>query len=144
MIQIRDLTKAFGGSPVLKGVDLDVPEGEDRIENSLGRVITGGVYLGRLDGWMASLQVRHLGPRPLTADGAVTAAASTLLGAKVGTRVGRVALAADVLNLLDSDAADVSYFYASRLPGEPAAGVDDLHIHPVPPRSVRLTASVRL
>ena len=28
MIQIRDLTKAFGGSPVLKGVDLDVPEGE--------------------------------------------------------------------------------------------------------------------
>lgn len=123
---------------------LDVPEGEDRIENSLGRVITGGVYLGRPDGWMASLQVRHLGPRPLTADGAVTAAASTLLGAKVGTRVGRVALSADVLNLLDSDAADVSYFYASRLPGEPAAGVDDLHIHPVPPRSVRLTASVRL
>ena len=28
VIQIRDLTKAFGGSPVLKGVDLDVPEGE--------------------------------------------------------------------------------------------------------------------
>ncbi|WP_412061375.1 TonB-dependent receptor [Rubrivirga sp. IMCC45206] len=123
---------------------LDVPEGEDRIENSLGRVVTGGVYLGRPDGWMASLQVRHLGPRPLTADGAVTAAASTLLGAKVGARVGRVALSADVLNLLDSEAADVSYFYASRLPGEPAAGVDDLHAHPVPPRSVRLTAAVRL
>ena len=74
----------------------------------------------------------------------MTAAASTLLGTKVGTRVERVALSADVLNLLDSKAADVSYFYASRLPSEPAAGVDDLHIPLVPPRSVRLTASVRL
>ncbi len=28
MIQIRDLSKAFGGVPVLRDVDLDVPEGE--------------------------------------------------------------------------------------------------------------------
>jgi phospholipid/cholesterol/gamma-HCH transport system ATP-binding protein len=28
VIQIRDLSKAFGGTPVLQGVDLDVPEGE--------------------------------------------------------------------------------------------------------------------
>ncbi|PAP78632.1 hypothetical protein BSZ37_03090 [Rubrivirga marina] len=115
----------------------------DRIENSIGRVVTGGVYAGRPDGWIASLQVRHLGPRPLTADGAFQAEASTLVNARVGTTLGPVAVALDVLNLLDSDAADVSYLYTSRLPGEPAAGVEDVHFHPVLPRSARLSAALR-
>lgn len=30
------------------------------------------------------------------------------------------------------------YFYASRLRGEPAAGVDDVHFHVLPRRSLRL------
>ncbi len=49
-----------------------------------------------------------------------------------------------MLNLLDANAADVSYFYASRLRGEPAEGVEDVHFHPVIPRTARLTALVRL
>jgi hypothetical protein len=121
-------------------------EGEadgERIENSIGRVITGGVYAGRPEGWLASLQVRHLGPRPLIGDGSITAEASTLVNAKLGRRVGPVALSLDVLNLLDSDAADVSYLYTSRLPGEPAAGVEDVHFHPVLPRSARLSVALR-
>ena len=43
----------------------------------------------------------------------------------------------DVLNLLDSDDDDITYFYASRLAGEPAEGVEDLHFHPIEPRTVR-------
>lgn len=35
---------------------------------------------------------------------------------------------------------DISYFYASRLPGNPMNGVEDRHIHPVEPRQVRVTA----
>jgi len=38
---------------------------------------------------------------------------------------------------------DVDYFYASRLPGEPAEGVDDIHFHPAESRSARLTAEWR-
>lgn len=34
--------------------------------------------------------------------------------------------------------AGVEYDYASRLPGEPAGGVDDIHLYPVAPRTVRL------
>ena len=34
------------------------------------------------------------------------------------------------------------YFYTSRLPGEPMSGVEDVHTHPTPPRTVRLTFSV--
>ncbi|WP_420455835.1 TonB-dependent receptor [Rubrivirga sp.] len=116
----------------------------DRIENSIGRIVTGGVYAGRETGPMGALQVRHFGPRPLTGDGSVTADATTLVNAKAGWRFGALAVSLDVLNLLDADDADVSYFYASRLRGEPAEGVEDVHFHPVIPRTTRLTALVRL
>jgi hypothetical protein len=43
------------------------------------------------------------------------------------------------LNFLDSRDDDISYVYASRLPGEPAGGVMDTHFHPVVPREARLT-----
>ena len=36
------------------------------------------------------------------------------------------------------------YFYTSRLPGEPAAGVGDRHFHPVEPLAVRLTLAATL
>jgi hypothetical protein len=42
-----------------------------------------------------------------------------------------------VLNLFDSKDDDIAYWYASRLPGEPAAGVDDYHFHPIEPRDLR-------
>jgi hypothetical protein len=49
----------------------------------------------------------------------------------------------EVLNLLDNDAHDIDYYYASRLPGEPEEGVEDLHYHPVEPRTVRLTFGIK-
>ena len=114
----------------------------DRIENSIGRIVTGGVYAGRPTGPLGSLQLRHFGPRPLTGDGAVRSEATTLLNARAGYRLGALAVSLDVLNLLDSEAPDVSYFYASRLRGEPAAGVEDVHFHPVIPRTARLSATL--
>ena len=33
---------------------------------------------------------------------------------------------------------DIDYFYPSRLPGEPAGGVEDVHTHPALPRSARI------
>ncbi|MDT0630229.1 TonB-dependent receptor [Rubrivirga sp. S365] len=121
----------------------DVPEGEDRIENSIGRIVTGGVYAGREAGPVGALQVRHFGPRPLTGDGSVTSSATTLVNAKAGWRFSRLAVSLDVLNVLGSDDVDVSYYYASRLRGEPEGGVEDVHFHPVLPRTARLTAQVR-
>jgi hypothetical protein len=49
----------------------------------------------------------------------------------------------DVFNLFDRKANDIEYYYASRLPGEPAAGVEDRHFHPAEPRTVRLSVSLR-
>ena len=44
-----------------------------------------------------------------------------------------------MFNLFDRRGSDIDYYYASRLKGEPAEGVNDIHFHPVEPRSVRLT-----
>ena len=41
-------------------------------------------------------------------------------------------------NLTDRKVSAIDYFYTSRLPGEPAAGVADIHFHPIESRSFRL------
>ena len=45
----------------------------------------------------------------------------------------------DVFNAFDSEDHDIDYFYASRLPGEPTEGVEDIHYTIFQPRSVRLS-----
>jgi len=57
-----------------------------------------------------------------------------MLVPRLGTR-----LVIDVLNLFDTQASDIDYFYQSRLPGEPAAGVADIHMHPLAPRTARVS-----
>ena len=54
-----------------------------------------------------------------------------------------ITLAMDVLNLADRKNNDVSYYYASRVAGEPPSGVEGTHIHPAEPRTLRLTARVQ-
>jgi outer membrane receptor protein involved in Fe transport len=51
-------------------------------------------------------------------------------------------LGIEVMNLLDSDDNDITYFYESQLASE-AAPVEDIHFHPAEPRSVRLTLQAR-
>jgi len=43
----------------------------------------------------------------------------------------------DVFNLFNAETDDISYYYESRLPGEPPEGVADRHVHPGHPRSLR-------
>jgi len=45
----------------------------------------------------------------------------------------------DVFNLFDREVSDIDYYYTSRLQGEPAAGVEDRHFHPLEPRTVRVS-----
>jgi hypothetical protein len=47
----------------------------------------------------------------------------------------------DGLNLLNARSNQIDYYYTSRLSGEPAAGIDDHHVHPVEPLAVRLTVA---
>ncbi len=40
--------------------------------------------------------------------------------------------------MLNSTVSDIEYYYASRLPGEPLDGVNDIHTHPMQPRMARV------
>jgi outer membrane receptor protein involved in Fe transport len=114
---------------------------ENRIPNAVGFVLGGGAVATLPGGLDVSLRVRHLGKAPLVEDATVRAGATTLVNVGIGYDFGRVKLALELLNLLDAKDADIAYFYESRLPGE-AAGVEDVHLHPVEPFTVR--ASVRV
>ena len=46
-----------------------------------------------------------------------------------------------MLNAFDSADDDITYRYASRLPGEPAEGVEDSHFHSLEPRNLRVYLS---
>ena len=50
----------------------------------------------------------------------------------------------EVLNLFDRKVDDITYFYASRLQGEPAQGVADRHFHPAEPRTLRVSLMLQM
>ncbi|MFN8838039.1 MAG: hypothetical protein ACK5XG_04555 [Burkholderiales bacterium] len=113
------------------------------IPGSVGRVASLGASVVGAGAWSGGLRMRHVGPRPLVEDGSVESSPFTLADLRVGYRLApRIDVLLDVFNLTDRRANDIEYFYRSRLPGEPAAGVDDRHLHPAEPRTVRLSLRV--
>ncbi len=119
-----------------------VASGEERIPNSVGNVVSAGAAYNAGHGFSASLRLRHFGAAPLIEDGSETSKPTTLVNLGGYYRRGRAKLGLDILNLLGSKDADITYFYASRLRGEPAEGVEDYHLHPVEPRQVRASWSL--
>ncbi len=117
----------------------DDPAG-NAIPGALNRVLSFGATVNDMGRWYGGFDLRHFGPRPLVEDNSVRSASTTLAYARVGYKVGpRTRLTLDVFNLFDKQASDIDYYYQSRLPGEAAEGVNDIHFHPVERRSLRLT-----
>ncbi len=109
------------------------------IPGALDRVIAAGVTVEPRQLMFGSIRVRHFGPRPLIEDASVTSRSTTLWNGEVGYRPSaRARLVLELFNIFDAAVADIDYYYTSRLPDEPAQGVDDLHTHPALPRGVRL------
>ena len=82
-----------------------------------------------------SVRWRYFGPRALVEDDSVRSKATSLVNLTGGYKITpSVRLALDVFNLFNRADSDIDYFYRSRLPGEPAGGIDDFHIHPAAPR----------
>ncbi|MDB5970418.1 MAG: TonB-dependent receptor [Hydrocarboniphaga sp.] len=118
---------------------LDSEDG-DRIPNSIGSIYGLGVTVPETRGWSGGLRLRHLGPGPLVEDDSARSKSTTVLNGQVGYRfLQRYTSNLQILNLLNSHDHDITYYYESRLPGEPAEGAADFHFHPVEPRSVRVT-----
>lgn len=93
------------------------------------------------DNWLSTLRVRYIGERPLTEDNSVRSDSSTVVNFLLAKKWKNWSAQVQVLNLLDSNDHDIDYYYASRLQGEPTAGVEDLHYHVMEPRTVRFELS---
>jgi hypothetical protein len=119
------------------------PAGRE-IPGSVERVISGGISLEQLGRFSGSVRARYFGPRSLVEDGSVRSPSSTLWNARVRYEIAHGFEASlEVLNLFDAEVSDIDYYYESRLPGEPAGGVADIHTHPAEPRSLRLSVGKR-
>ena len=110
-----------------------------KVPGSIPLVVGTGVTARYDNGWQASAQLQHFGRYPLIEDASVESRGSTLLNLRVGREWAKVGVYLDALNALDSRDHDIDYFYPSRLPGEADGGVDDLHFHVFPSRSLRLS-----
>ena len=121
----------------------DDPAG-NYVPESLSKVASFGVTVRDLDRWQGALEVRYFGQRPLIEDNSVRSKSTTLVYGRIGYQLTpRTRVTLDGFNLLNRKASDIDYYYASRLPGEPAEGVNDSHFHPVEQRTARLTLNHR-
>ena len=109
------------------------------IPNALQTVAAGGVTIQNLGPWTASIFGRYFGPAPLIEDNSARSNSTTVFSAQATYRFNpKTQLRFDVFNLFNANTNDITYYYPSRLPGEPPEGVNDYHIHPTESRSFRL------
>ncbi len=120
----------------------EAPNAGRHVPGAVNKVVSLGATLTDHGPWSGHLGLRYFGPRPLIEDNSQRSKATTLVYARAGYKLTKdTRLALDVFNLFDRKASDIDYYYASRLKGEPAEGVNDIHFHPTEPRSLRLTLS---
>lgn len=113
------------------------PDHEGRlVEGALPFVGTAGLGTQFAKDWSLSARLRHFGRRPLLADGSVYSAATSLVNLRMSYEPNRWELSLDALNILNSKAHDIDYFYQSQLQNE-SSPVADLHYHPVEPAMLR-------
>ncbi len=146
-------TNVWQLSPVV-GIDLDLtwadaeftdhdPAGSE-IPGAIVATIAGGVTVADLGRWSGSLRLRYFSGGPLIEDGSVVWGPTVLVNGLVGFEVSKhFRLALEGFNLLNREDDDIAYYYASRLPAEPAEGIEDIHFHPMEKPSVRITAMWR-
>jgi len=114
------------------------------IPGALDRVVAGAITFSPEQRIFGSIRLRYFGPRPLVEDNSVRSEATTIWNGQIGVNLTEgIDITFEGFNLLDSDVADIDYYYTSRLPGEPIGGIDDIHFHPSLPRMARVMLNVR-
>ncbi|MEO5734195.1 MAG: TonB-dependent receptor, partial [Rubrivivax sp.] len=115
------------------------PEGR-RVPGAVEGVATVALALDNLGPWFGSLQYRLFGPRPLVEDNSLRSANTATFNGRIGYKIGsRMRIELEGFNLANRKASAIDYAYTSRLKGEPAEGIADIHFHPIESRSFRLT-----
>ncbi len=117
-----------------------VSAGQNSIPGATPFVLSGGISARLTPGITVTTRIRHFASAPLIEDGSQRSQGTTLVNLGAYWETGPMRFGFDVLNLFDAKDPDITYWYPSRLTGEPTDGIEDRHIHPVEPRQVRITA----
>lgn len=121
----------------------DFDSAGDRIPNAVDRVVSMGLTMNRSSGWFGGARLRYFGPAPLVEDNSARSNSTMVVHLEAGYHVSeKLSGTVTMFNVLDRRDNDITYFYESQLPGE-AAPVDDIHLHPVEPRTVRAALTYR-
>ena len=100
---------------------------------SIAIAVDRGPYFG-------AVQYRYFGPRPLVEDNSVRSNSTATINARVGYKIDKsMRIQLEGFNVTNRQSSAIDYYYLSRLPGEPADGVNDTHFHPIEPRTFRVT-----
>ncbi len=112
----------------------------NRIPGAVEGVASLAIAVDNLEPWFGAAQLRYFGPRPLIEDNSARSKSTTTLNGRIGYRINpKMRVELDGFNLTDRKASGIDYYYTSRLPNEPAAGVQGIHFHPIESRSFRLS-----
>lgn len=134
---VLDLTGSIVDSKFV-GVDAEA----DHIPNAHGRVISMGLTRAPVLGWNWSMRVRHFGDAALVEDDSINYPSTTIINMGLSYKTDRWTAGVDLFNLADSEHYDIAYWYSSRLSSE-VSSVEDIHFHPVNPRSIRMGLEYR-
>ena len=125
--------------PGYQAFDLDGPY----IANAPSFIGSFGVLVDDLGPWFGGLQWRRLGPYPISdGDNEPQDKGYSEFNVDVGYKINpHLKVQATVFNLSNTKANSAAYYYAARLPGEPAEGINDFQVHPLEPLSGQITVS---
>jgi hypothetical protein len=112
------------------------------IANSIPVVISAAAVVDLPSGAFAGVRLRYFSSQPVIEDDSARQPGSTIVNGLVGYRFGKYEISAEALNLFDSKADDIAYYYPYLLPalnGRPAqtVPVTNFVIHPVEPFELR-------
>jgi len=122
-----------------------VTGGGQFVPEAVNTVVSGGASIDNFHRTFGSLRLRYFGPRALIDDNSVRSKATTLLNCEAGYQFAKaLRVNLQVYNIFDAQVSDIDYYFASRLPGEPLGGVNDIHVHPAVPRTLRVSMIIGL
>lgn len=137
-LQIAWSNARYNDSAIDQGVADDEMAAEgSAVEGAVPLVVTVGVRYAPSDQWLWSLQHRHIAGRRLDSLGQYHSGASNQVNAQLTWHLQQWLWQVELLNLLNSRDADMSYAYTSQLASE-ANAQEDIHLHPLEPRALRL------
>jgi hypothetical protein len=102
-----------------------------------------GVLVDDLGPWFGGLQWRAIGPYPINdGDQFPQDKGYSEVNLEAGYKVSpKLKVELSIFNLFNTKADAAAFFYNSRLPGEPSAGVTGVQVHPLEPISARFAVT---